>query len=102
MDTCANLRPGAVVDTPQPEATEFWREMAARELTCGQQQYSEWECERDALRGLIEEVEQDFCKRSANGEQEVSSLALQATRARCARLEALLAAHPDWRLATIA
>jgi hypothetical protein len=84
------------VEAAPPAATGFWREMAARELTFGQQQYGDWAREREALDGLIEEAEHDADKPLRSWEHEVSSLALQATRVRRARLSDLLATHPEW------
>ena len=102
MATCNELPPESAVEPAVPPANGFWREMAARELTFGQQQYGDWEREREALDGLIQEVVHDPDKPSKCGGHEISSLALQATRARRARLADLLATHPQWCLPSIA
>jgi hypothetical protein len=96
MAACSELPAEKAVEPAPPAVTRFWQEMAARALTFGQQQYGDWHRERDALDGLIEEAEHDSDGQSGSREQEISSLALQATRARRARLTDLLVTHPEW------
>ena len=98
MATCNELPLESAVEPAAPPPNRFWREMAARELTFGQQQYGDWEREREALDGLIQEVVHDADSPSTSRAQEISSMALHATRARRARLSDLLATHPQWCL----
>jgi hypothetical protein len=98
MVTCHDLPSDRAVEAAPPAATRFWREMAARELTFGQRQYGDWARECEALDGLIQEVVHDPDKPSTGWAQEISAMALHATRARRARLADLLATHPQWSL----
>jgi hypothetical protein len=93
---CHDLPSEKALESAPPAATAFWAEVAARDLTFGQQQYGDWEREREALDGLIQEAEHDSARQLRSWEQEISSLALQATRVRRARLADLLATHPQW------
>lgn len=72
---------------------------AAKEQSFGQQQYRDWEEERESLLELIGEAEHGLGAEPdyVGMDGELTVLSLRATYARLARLERLMAAHPEWR-----
>lgn len=75
-----------------------WGDAADPELCSGQQQYRDWERERETLLDLIIEAEHDLRPHQYVGMQGPPlAMSLEATRVKLARLERLMAAHPEWR-----
>jgi hypothetical protein len=67
----------------------------------GQQQYRDWQFRHRSLAELVAEIGSEFPTPSYVGMSgEVTALSLQATYAQMARLERLMADHPDWRPAS--
>ena len=75
-----------------------WGDSVDPEQCPGQEQYRDWKRERDTLLGLIIEAEHDLRPHQYVGMHGPPlARSLEVTRAKVARLERLMAAHPEWR-----
>jgi hypothetical protein len=72
---------------------------AEQEIGIGQQQYREWQDERNALAEMIGEAEYNLEPARGHGGslREAIPPSVRATYARVARVEQLMARHPEWR-----